>query len=476
MTSLTLRNRILAMALIAAGLSGCTDQPNRAGLLETKAIAEEGLIYGLPIVINTAVTAGAIGDPKAATYRGPFNHLVSVDKVLTWEDRTIVTPNSDTPYSTAWLDLRAEPVILSVPPVPEGRYFSVQLIDGSTYNYGIFGSRSTGNGGGRFMVVGPDWQGDTPAGIDKVFRSGSQLSFALFRTQLFDPADMPNVAKVQAGYKVETLSTYLQQPLTAAAPSIEFPLHEREEVKKHFFEYLDFSLPFIPATPAETAIRSQLARIGVGPDKQFEYQDLPWLHKLAVLWGMKAGSERLEAALKTNSGLINGWKIGALTGGDAEHYAGNWLERALVAKAGLYALDSLEATYPISRALSDGTPLDTGKHAYSLTFKADELPPVNAFWSVTLYDAQSQYLVKNPINRYLINSPMLPELKKNTDGSITIHIQQNSPGAERESNWLPGPAGEIYLVLRLYWPKIEPPSVLPPGSGSWQPPALKRAE
>jgi hypothetical protein len=284
---------------------------------------------------------------------------------------------------------------------------------------------------------------------------------------------MPNVARVQAGYKVEPLSAYLQQPAPAAAPRIDFPLHEREEVKKHFFEYLDFSLPYIPPTELDKDMRSQLARIGVGPDKQFEYKDLPWLHKLAVFWGMKSGRDRLEAAIKSNSDKINGWTIGNVTGGDARHYNGQWLDRALVATVGLYALDPQEATYPLTRALGDGTPLDTGKHAYSLTFRADELPPVNAFWSLTLYDAQSQYLVKNPINRYLINSPMLPQLKKNADGSITIHIQQNSPGAERESNWLPGPDGEIYLVLRLYWPKTQPPSVLPPGSGSWQPPALE---
>ena len=469
----SIRCGAFVLALGSVLLTGCTDQPNRAGLLETKAIAEEGLIYGLPIVINTAVTAGAIGDPALPTYRGPLNHLMNAQKVLTWEDRTIVTPNSDTPYSTAWLDLRAEPMVLTVPAVADNRYFSVQLIDASTYNYGIFGSRTTGNGGGHFLVVGPDWQGETPAGIDEVYRSGSQYSFALFRTQLFKPADMPNVIKVQEGYKVEPLSAFLQQPAPPAAAKIDFPQHAREEVKNHFFEYLDFSLPYIPATAQDKDIRSQLARIGVGSDKQFEYKDLPWLHKLAVLWGMKSGKDRLEAVIQSNSDKINGWTVGNITGGDARHYNGNWVDRAVVASVGLYALDPLEATYPITRALSDGTPLDTGKHDYSLTFQPGELPPVNAFWSVTLYDAQSQFLVKNPLNRYLINSPMLPELKKNNDGSITLYISKDSPGSELESNWLPGPDGEIYLVLRLYWPKLEQPSILPAGSGSWQPPALE---
>ena len=157
------------------------------------------------------------------------------------KDTAVVSPNSDTPYSLAWLDLRAEPIILSVPAVESGRYYSVQLIDGNTYNYGYIGSRATGNDAGDYMVVGPEWKGETPAGIKKVFRSSTQFSLAIYRTQLFGPDDMPNVEKVQAGYKVGTLSAYLGNPAPAASPAVDFPRADNDLIKTNFFEYLDFA-------------------------------------------------------------------------------------------------------------------------------------------------------------------------------------------------------------------------------------------
>ena len=196
---------------------------------------------------------------------------------------------------------------------------------------------------------------------------------------------------------------------------------------------------------------------------------------MAALWGMKRGNDQIEAAIASRSKRINGWQVSSLAG-NRDFFAGNWLQRAVVAKAGIYANDAPEAMYPMTRHLENGEELNTGKHRYSITFKADELPPVNSFWSITLYDSQTQLLIQNPLDRYLINSAMLPDLKKNTDGSITLLIQKDSPGAELESNWLPAPDGELYLVMRLYWPKTEAPSILPAGSGSWQPPAIARVQ
>lgn len=467
-----LLSRCAALLLGGLLLAGCSQREDLPGLLETRDIAEQGLIYGLPIVTNYAVTYGAT-NAKSGTFRVPYNQLLNEHKLLTWESRSIVTPNSDTLYSTAWLDLRAEPMVISVPEVTGNRYYSVQLIDASTNNYGIFGSRTSGNGAGDFLIVGPDWQGETPPGIRQVYRSDSWFSFALFRTQLFNPADIDNVIRVQDGYRVKPLSAFLQQPAPPAAANIDFLPIDRETAKSHFFEALDFALRYIPPTEWEQNMRQQLARIGVGPQRQVAFEDLPWPHKLAVLWGMKRGNDQLEAGLQHMGSSVNGWHVG-LAGGSAADYKEDWLRRALVAKAGLYALNAEEATYPITRSLTDGQQLDTGKHRYRLTFPAGQLPPARAFWSVTLYDAQSQYLVKNPIDRYLVNSPMLPDLKRNSDGSITLYIQQDSPGAELESNWLPGPDGAIYLVLRLYWPRMEPPSIFPLGKGSWQPPLIQR--
>jgi hypothetical protein len=172
---------------------------------------------------------------------------------------------------------------------------------------------------------------------------------------------------------------------------------------------------------------------------------------------------------------INGWKVGSLFG-DSAFYKGDWLMRAAAAKGGIYGNDAVEAMYPMTRTDATGEALDGNKHNYTLTFPAGQLPPVNAFWSVTMYDGKTQLLVENPIGRYLINSPMLPEMKKNADGSLTLYIQKDSPGKEMEANWLPAPNGGIYLVMRLYWPKTAAPSILPAGNGSWSPPAIVQAK
>jgi hypothetical protein len=211
-------------------------------------------------------------------------------------------------------------------------------------------------------------------------------------------------------------------------------------------------------------------RLGIGPGKTFDFKELPLEHKLEVGVGMKEGDRKIDEYLRTGEKIVNGWKIGSWFG-DRDFFHGNWLLRAGGAKAGIYGNDAVEATYPMTKTLADGTPLDASKVNYTLTFPAGQMPPVNAFWSVTMYDGKTQLLVENPLNRYLINSPMLPNLKTNADGSLTLHIQKGSPGQEKESNWLPAPNGPVYLVMRLYWPKAESPSILPPGSGTWSPPA-----
>ncbi len=444
-------------------------------IAETKAIAEEGFIYGLPIVMNYAVQYAYAVDRDSGQFKAPFNQINNDARVFTYKDTAIVTPNSDTPYSMLWLDLRAEPMVLSVPAVDKKRYYSVQLIDSNTYNYGYIGSRATGNDTGDYLVAGPEWKGETPAGIKKVFRSETQFAPTAYRTQLFNPADMPNVIKLQAGYKVQPLSAYLHQAAPPAAPAIDFPKIDKEMVKTGFFQYLDFALQFIPAVPEEEAIRAKLARIGIGPGKTFDFKDLSAEHKVAVGLGMKDGEEKIAAAVASTGKDQNGWLVGGLAGGGRAFFNGDWLKRAAVAKAGIYANSPAEAMYPLTRKDVQGELLDGSKHNYTLTFAKGQFPPVNAFWSVTMYDGKSQLLIENPINRYLINSPMLPGMKKNADGSLTIYIQNKSPGKAKEANWLPAPDGPIYLVMRLYWPKIEPPSILPPGEGSWQPPGVINA-
>lgn len=442
---------------------------------EVKSIAAEGFVFGLPIVMNYAVMYDYVIDRNSGQFKAPINTIFNEHRVFTYQDTTIITPNSDTPYSLMWMDLRAEPQVLSVPAVDKGRYYSVMLNDGNTFNYGYIGSRATGTEAGDYMIVGPDWQGETPPGIKKVFRASTAFSLAAFRTQLFNADDMPNVEKVQAGYQAQPLSAYLGKPAPAPAAEIAWPKIDKEMVKTNFFEYLDFALQFAPATPDEQAIRAKLASIGVGPGKTFNFKDLSLEHKAAILLGMREGEKRVEDKADHLGKQVNGWHI-ASSFGNRDFYKGDWLLRAAAAKAGIYGNDAAEATYPMAKTLADGTVLDGSKHKYTLTFAKDQFPPVNAFWSVTMYDGKTQLLIKNPINRYLINSPMLPGMKKNADGSLTIYIQKDSPGKDKEANWLPAPDGPIYLAMRLYWPKTEAPSVLPPGEGTWQPPALVVAD
>ena len=445
------------------------------GIEETKAIAQEAFIYGLPIVMNYAVMNEFCVDKTSSQYKGPFNQIVNEARVFTDKDTAVVTPNSDTPYSMLWLDLRAEPMVISVPAVPKDRYYSVQLTDGNAYNYGYIGSRATGIEAGDYLVTGPDFKGQPPASIKKTFQSTTPFALTIFRTQLFNADDMPNVVKVQAGYKAQPLSAYLKQPAPPAAPAINFLPATTAGIKANFYEYLDAALEFVPATPDTAALRARMASIGIGPGKTFKFKDLSLEHKAAVLLAMKEGDDQVDKYLATGMKDINGWKLGSLFG-DREFYKGDWLKRAAAAKGGIYGNNAVEAMYPMSRVDSTGDTLDGSKHKYTLTFPAGGLPPVNAFWSVTMYDGKSQFLIKNPINRFLINSPMLPGMKENTDGSLTIYIQKDSPGPDKESNWLPAPNDSIYLVMRLYWPKAEAPSILPPGEGTWKPPAVTRAD
>src|SRR6201988_5416717 len=279
--------------LIAAALVSALAPPTvRAADItpaETKAIAEEGFIYGLPIVMNYGVMYEYSVDKNSGQYKAPFNQIKNEARVYTYEDTAVITPTSDTPYSLLWLDLRAEPMVLSVPAVEKSRYYSVMLCDGNTFNYGYIGSRATGPEAADYLVVGPDWKGQAPAGIKKTFQSSTQFSVVIYRTQLFNPADMPNVVKVQSGYKVQPLSAYLKQPAPPAAPMINFPKIDKDLEKTNFFEYLDFALQFAPPGPDETAIRAKLARIGIGAGKTFNFDALDLEHKLEVGLGIKAG-------------------------------------------------------------------------------------------------------------------------------------------------------------------------------------------
>ena len=282
--------------------------------------------------------------------------------------------------------------------------------------------------------------------------------------------------KVQAGIRAEPLSAFLKQPAPPAAPAIAFPpFVGQDPFKTDFAATLNFLLQYAPVVPEEQELRARFASIGIGPGTTFNFKDLSLAHKVTVGLAVKDGYAAIEKRRNNIGKNINGWQVGAAFG-DRAFFNGDYELRAAAALAGIYGNDPAEAMYPIAKTDNTGATLDGSKHSYTLTFGKDQLPPVNTFWSVTMYDGKTQLLIDNPINRYLINSPMLPAMKKNPDGSLTLYIQKDSPGKGKEANWLPAPDGPIYMVMRLYWPKTTPPSILPPGEGSWKPPAVVQAQ
>jgi hypothetical protein len=421
---------------------------------EARAIAKEAYIYGYPMVDGYRIQYAYCVDRENPEFKAPWNQLRNIPRVFTPEDKAVQTPNSDTPYSMVGLDLRAEPMVLTVPPIAKGRYFSIQLIDEYTHNFAYIGSRATGNDGGSFLIAGPGWKGRTPKGVKQVIRSETELVLAVYRTQLFNPGDLENVKKVQAGYSAQPLSAFLGQPAPKAAPAIDFikPLTPAtQKTSPEFFDILNFILQFCPTVPSEKDLMARFARIGVGAGKTFDAEKLSPEMKTAIAQGM-------TDAWADFAGLKKRFDAGEVTSGDAfgtrEHLKNNYLYRMAAAVLGIYGNSAQEAMYPMYGVDADGQKLD-GANRYTLRFAPGQLPPVNAFWSLTMYEMPASLLVANPLNRYLINSPMLPQLKKDADGGLTLLIQNESPGADREANWLPAPKGPFFMAMRLYWPKAE---------------------
>ena len=436
---------------------------------EARAIVKEAYIYGFPLVDNYRIQYGYFVDRQNPEFKAPWNQIVNIPRVYTPADTAIQTPNSDTPYSFVGMDLRAEPIVLTVPPIEKKRYYSIQLIDAYTFNFDYIGSRATGNEGGSYMIAGPNWKGETPKGVKKVFRSETEFVFAVYRTQLFNPGDLDNVKKVQAGYKAQTLSAFLGTAAPKAAPAIDFikPLTPAEEkTSPQFFNILNFVLQFCPTDPSETELMARFARIGVGAGKTMDAGKLSPAMKAAVeqgvadAWADFGELEKQFAAGKVTSGDVFGTR---------EYLKNNYLYRMAAAVLGIYGNSKEEAMYPFY-AEDEAKQKLNGANRYTVRFAPGQLPPVHAFWSLTMYELPQSLLVANPINRYLINSPMLPQLKRDADGGLTLLIQNESPGKDKEANWLPAPKGPFVMAMRLYWPKEEATE------GKWTAPPAKKAE
>ena len=466
-----MNSRAIAAAILSVGLAGgCNgtkeDHPMSLTPGQARAIAKEAFIYGFPMVDSYRIQYSYFVDKNNPEYKGEWNQVHNTAQVSTPADTALQTPNSDTPYSFLGADLRAEPLVLTVPPIEPGRYFSLQFIDGYTYNFAYVGTRTTGNGGGKFLLAGPGWKGDKPAGVDDVIRSDTDLDFVLYRTQLFSPDDLDNVTKIQAGYQVEPLSSFLHQPAPPAPPTdwlkpLTTTQQKTSPTAPKFFEILDYALRFAPILASEKDIRDRFATLGIAADGSFNADTLSPEIGTAVEAGIADAWAELATFEKdkVDTGQVTSGQVF----GTREQLDGNYLYRMAGAVLGIYGNSSSEAMYPVLSTDTDGAPLD-GANSYTLTFAPGRLPPVNAFWSVTMYKLPESLLVANPINRYLINSPMLPNLVTNPDGSLTIYIQNTSPGPDKQPNWLPAPPGRFTLYMRLYSPK---PEAL---DGHWQAP------
>lgn len=458
--------------LAAALLSACGAEAPSPD--EARDLARQAWIYGFPMAMNYKTMYEYSVDTSSPEYKGPFNTLGCVARVFTPADRTIVSPNSDTPYCFGWMDLRAEPVVLSVPAMDEGRYYSFQLIDGYTHNFAYVGSLTTGSEAGAYVFVGPDWDGDPPEGFDGVFEVESDFVLAIARTQLFGEEDLPRVVEIQAEYVVQPLSEYLGTEPPPAAPAIDFPVWEDgAEFTAASLEYLDFMLDYVEPEEADVAVRERLAHLGLGAPGRFEVDELTPEVREAVEAGVQDARVELMAWIEPLRGdpLSSTRIFGTrdfLTRTARESYdlETPFLPRSAAALLGLYGNSAAEAMYPTYYTDAEGRPLDASTSRYEIRFPPDGLPPVRAFWSLTMYDGQTLLFIENPIDRYLINSSMLDEMPREADGSLVILIQHDPPPAGQRSRWLPAPDGPFNVILRLYGPGEEALT------GAWSPPPM----
>src|SRR5215469_9441249 len=275
---------------------------------EARAIAKEAYIYGFPMVDGYRIQYTYFVDRNNPEFKAPWNQIRNIPRVFTPDDKVVQIPNSDTPYSVLGLDLRAEPMVITVPPIEASRYFSVQLIDLYTFNFGYIGSRTTGNDGGSFIVAGPGWKGAQPSGVKKVFRCETEFALAGFRTQLFNPRDLDNVKTVQAGYKAQPLSQFLGKPAPPAAPTIDFikPLSpDQQRASPEFFSILNFVLKFCPTNPSEKELMTRFAKLNIGAGKDFDVDKLSPEMKEAVEDGMAdAWQAFAEAKEEVDAGRV----------------------------------------------------------------------------------------------------------------------------------------------------------------------------
>jgi len=471
---------VLCLTLTACGESEKVKAEKAAAEAAAKAAADKGradeitkigvdaVVYGLPIIIaeltKRVQTNVAAPEPNS---HAPVNQIGNMAEYPPASNHDVVRLNVDTLYSFAFLDLTAEPIILSVPNT-NGRYYLMPLLDAWTNVFASPGKRTTGTKAANFIITGPGWTGDVPKGMTE-YKAPTNLVMIAGRTQANGPADYPAVRAIQKQYKVTPLSAWgkpYAPPPGVVNPGVDMS-PPSEQVGKmsaaDFFKLLAAMLKANPPPAADAPALAQFAKIGIVPGQDFDAAKLDPFVAKALEPSVKTALAKLQAAGKTLGKPVNGWNSLPMNLAD---FGTDYGTRAVVALIGFGANLPADAVYPSAFTDGDGKPLD-GANKYVLHFDKGQTPPANAFWSLTMYDAQS-FFVENPINRYNIAAWM--PLKYNKDGSLDIYIQRESPGKEKQANWLPAAEGSFSVTMRIYWPK---PEAL---DGTWKPSPIAVAQ
>jgi hypothetical protein len=440
---------------------------------EARETAIDAYIFGYPLVTMEMTRRVMTNVAAPEGTRAPMGQLVRMRAYPTSAFRDVTAPNADTLYTTTWLDVSKEPWILSIPDM-KGRYFLFPMLDGWTNVFQVPGKRTTGTGAQKYAITGPGWHGTLPAGVTR-YESPTALVWVLGRIYCTGtPEDYAAVHAVQDQVSVVPLSAY-GQPYTLPAgvvdPKIDMNTGVREQVDAldgvAFFTLLAQLMKANPPTAADAPMVAKLATLGIMPGKEFDASKLD----PAVVDGINAAprpaQDRIMAWMKEglltgDMKLQDGWLFTTKTG----IYGTAYRQRALITTIGLGANRPEDAVYPTSEG-PDVFQNYSGSKRYVMHFAKGELPPVNGFWSLTMYDA-GYFFVANPLNRYTLSQR--DKLRTNADGSVDLYIQHESPGADKESNWLPAPADRFILMLRMYWPKEKPPSII---DGTWKVPRVR---
>ena len=462
-----LRYEFVAGVMMLSFLSGVV--PARAITPEeAQAIAVDAYIYGYPLVTMEYTRRVLTNVAKPEGDHAPMGQLIRLREYPTAKFRDVTAPNADTLYTTAFIDVTKEPYVLSLPEA-DGRYYLFPMLDGWTDVFQVPGKRTTGTGPQKYAITGPNWTGTLPAGVTE-YKSPTGIVWILGRIYCTGtPEDYAAVHKLQNDVSLVPLSAY-GKPYTPPAgkvdPQIDMKTAVRDQVDglstAEFFGLLASLMKDNPPAAADAPIVTQMSKLGIEPGKPFNFAGLDAKVQEALKDVPKVANAKIMEHFKSAGNDENGWVFTTKTG----EYGTNYLQRALITAIGLGANRPQDAVYPTSEVDAAGKPY-SGANKYVMHFPKGQLPPVDGFWSLTMYNGE-YFFVENPLNRYTLSAR--DKLQANADGSVDLYIQHENPGREKESNWLPAPEGKFILMLRMYWPKETPPSII---DGTWKIPAVK---